>query len=115
MTECFTAVKPKTFSEFYSIAQTAESNFKRTFHRNNDNQLRNRPKFETNDKNKRKPPNACRICENLGYKNRFHWANDCRNRKPNNQQAQTNVKSVATVSATNELPENDISKIDLND
>lgn len=37
---------------------------------------------------KKKPPSACRICESLGYKNRFHWANECKN-KNKNQNANT--------------------------
>ena len=79
MTEYFTAVKPKTYSEFYSIAQTAETNFKRAFNRYseaNANRVKPKPEF---DKAKIKPPNPCKICERLGFKNRHHWASDCRN------------------------------------
>ena len=116
MVDCFTAVKPKTFSEFYAIAKTSENNLKRNqFIKPNEN-----PKFKPktnpqfNDKNKRKPPNPCKICENLGFKNRFHWGNDCRNRKPINPQNQTNAKTVNTIEKNSDNPENDINNIDLN-
>ena len=113
MTEYFTAVKPKTYSEFYSIAQTAENNFKRTFNRNSEQSVNKQKQKSDNDKVKKKPPEPCRICERLGYKNRFHWANECRNKGKTNTQ-NTN-KTVNSVNRTdNELSDNDLARIDLN-
>jgi len=116
MIENFTAVKPRTFVEFYTIAQKAESNLKRQFNRNNDqNSSKPKSKSENTDKGKRKPPNPCRICENMGFKNRYHWGNECRNRGKTNPQNQTNGKTINTISSTDDpMSENDITKIDLN-
>lgn len=52
-------------------------------------------------KNKRKPPNACRICEGLGFHNRFHWMNECKNNTKNSIQ-QTNAKQINTISNDND-------------
>lgn len=35
----------------------------------------------TKFKKKSKPPLPCKICTDLGFKNRFHWMSDCRNKK----------------------------------
>ena len=115
MIEYFTAVKPKTFAEFYSIAKTAENNFKRITFKTNDS-FKPKPKTTepNNGKQKRKPPNPCIICDKLGFKNRFHWGNECRNRGKTQTQNQTNVKTINTVSNFSENTENDISNIDLN-
>jgi len=123
MIESFIAVKPKTFAEFYTIAKTAENNLKR---------FSNTRSFANNDKQKpaksdqnvtqtkRKPPNACRICENLGFKGRYHWANDCRNKgktvtpnSANNLNTKT-INTIETKSNANSMPENDMNRIDLN-
>ena len=116
MIESFIAVKPKSFAEFYSIAMTAESSFKRFINRNTDSQsIRPKPKLDQGDKPKRKPPSPCRICENLGHKNRYHWANECRNRgKP--PQPQTYARTTNTINAnvnSDSLPENDINQIEV--
>ena len=94
MIEYFTAVKPKTFTEFYSIAKTAENNFKRNSFKNQSiSNTNSKPNFPNSaQKPKRKPPNPCRICENLGFKNRFHWSNDCRNKAKQNSQEQIKLK-----------------------
>lgn len=112
MAEYFTAVKPKSFVEFYSIAQTAENNFKRSIYRNSEqNSIKTRPKVE-NDKPKRKPPKPCMICERIGFKNRFHWANECRNKGKNT--SQTSDKTINTVrNDCEDQSENDITRIDL--
>ena len=67
MVECFTAVKPKTFAEFYSIAKSAENNLKRnTFQKQTQSEVKFKSKSDqTHSQSKRKPPDACRICENL--------------------------------------------------
>jgi hypothetical protein len=66
MIDNFVAVKPQTFAEFYTIAKTAENNFKRNFNANFQTQKYNF-KTKTNEqtiaKTKKKPPNPCRICE----------------------------------------------------
>lgn len=114
----FIAVKPKTFSDFYAIAKTAEDAFKRNHEFINKN-LKFKPKTQTYGPNistkvKRKPPNPCKICENLGFKGRYHWANDCRN-KSKSQNTQTKQINV-TESVTNTSDEsiNEINNIDLN-
>ena len=90
MADCFTAVKPKTFAEFYSIAKTAENNMKRNFLQKPDTSNYVKPKTDqTRNQNKRKPPNPCKICENKGFKNRYHWSQDCRNKSPNPTQPQS--------------------------
>ena len=114
MAEFFTAVKPKSYSEFYSIAQTAETNYKRSQNRNfetNSNKPRAKPEV---DRPKKKPPNPCRICEGLGYKNRYHWANECRNKGKN--QNQTKEKSVNLTESNGQAQgENDLMQINLNE
>ena len=117
MSECFTAVKPKTFAEFYSIAKTAENNFKRNAFKTQFNE-KTKPKSEnTHEKPKRKPPNPCRICDGLGFKNRYHWSSDCRNKaKTHSQTNQTNPKTINSIENCDfgEIPENDIRNINLN-
>ena len=117
MIESFIAVKPKTLTQFYNIAQSAETNLKR---------FTNRP-VPMSDKQKqfnssqtkpakRKPPNPCRICENIGYKNRYHWSNDCRNRgKPNISQNVSQTKAINSlqVNADVSSEENDITNIEI--
>ena len=116
MVESFVAVKPKTLTEFYSIAKSAENNLKRFFNRPAPNDKPKIPYEPKNGSNKRKPPNACRICENLGFKNRFHWSNDCRNKGKTNAQNTNSDKKVNLVEDKPDLhsEENDIRNIDLN-
>jgi hypothetical protein len=115
MIDSFVAVKPKTFSEFYSIAKTAENNFKRNFNSNQKFNEKTKPKDQTLFKPKKKPPNACKICENLGFKNRFHWAQDCRNKTKNTNQTQTKqINAIDNNSKSNEEQNNDILNINLN-
>ncbi len=122
MIDNFVAVKPQTFAEFYTIAKTAENNFKRNFNANSQTQKYNF-KTKTNEqtiaKTKKKPPNPCRICENLGFKNRYHWAQDCRNKNKNQTKTQTPPKQINLTernSETNSNSEidNDINNIHLN-
>ena len=123
MTDCFTAVKPKTFSEFYTIAKTAENNLKRFMNRmpntNTNNFINDKQKQtenKANNPNKRKPPNPCRICENLGFKNRFHWSNECRNKCKQNPQNIAKLKAINSIESNSEenSEENDIKNINLN-
>ena len=124
MTDYFTAVKPKTFADFYSIAKTAENNFKRNFNyiQKSNNFDKNKTKISQNSNNekpKRKPPNPCMICEKLGFKGRYHWANDCRNKSKNqnnnisNSQNKT-INTLSNNSNNSESIENDINQINLN-
>ena len=111
MAECFTAVKPSTFAEFYAIAKTAENNFKKSnFVKQNSNVKPNN--VQGNVKSKRKPPDPCRICEKLGFKNRYHWSQDCRNKGKTQPQNQNQQKSITNCELTQS--ENDLTKIDLN-
>ena len=115
MSEHFTAVKPKTFAEFYSIAKTAENHFKRNSFKTQFSD-KTKPKSDnTTDKPKRKPPNPCKICEDLGFKGRYHWMSDCKNKasKHNNTFNQTKAKTINSIE-NQEIPENDIRNIDLN-
>ena len=116
MIDCFTAVKAKTFSEFYSIAKTAENNYKRNSFKNQSFNEKPKVKNENSSvKPKRKPPNPCRICEGLGFKGRYHWSNDCTNKSKTNPTTQTNSKTINSIeNNSNELSENDIRNIDLN-
>ena len=115
--ESFTAIKPKSFAEFYSIAKSAENNIKRNFNAkpNKFNELSKPKNDQTSFNTKRKPPNACRICENLGFKNRFHWASDCRNKGKSQNIGSNETKRVNVTTNEEPLPENDITRIDLND
>ena len=97
----FIAVKPKTFSEFCQIAKLSEDNLKRSFNTfNKPNNMsinaKDKPKFRENNKFKtnKKPPNPCKICENLGFKNRYHWAQDCYNKNKNSQTIPKQVNNV---------------------
>lgn len=79
----FVAIEPQSMDDFLRIATKAEANFKQREARNSNqsNLKRSHHKMHSNTGSSMpKPPSPCRICENLGYKNRFHWANDCRNR-----------------------------------
>jgi len=81
LSSAFIAIIPKTMDEFFEIASRAEINFKLREHMRtpNTNQNFQRPNV-ANFPKKRKPPSPCRTCENIGLKNRFHWANECFNR-----------------------------------
>lgn len=82
----FVTVQPQTYAEFYRIAKAIEDNLNENYksHKQKPHANNNQNK-KPNDstKNKRKPPSACRICEGLGFKNRFHWASDCKNKNKN--------------------------------
>ena len=93
----FVTVQPKSYSEFYRIAKAIEDNL-------NDN-FKNRIKIKNNTIKKsseikslikKKPPSACRICESLGYKNRFHWANECKNKNKNQNSNSKQVTNTLT-------------------
>ena len=117
MVECFTAVKPQTFAEFYQIAKTAENNFKRNSLKLQFFNEKSNKSFEsTNNKPKRKPPNPCKICEGLGFKKNYHWMSDCRNKSKTNPKSQTNPQIVNSIESQSieEMPENDIRNINLN-
>jgi hypothetical protein len=113
MVNNFISVKPKTFSEFYHIAKTAEDTFKRSLENFNKTRFKPKPQnFQNNNlKPKAKPPNPCKICANLGFKNRYHWVSDCfnKNKAPNTQTKQINVTEVKS-----ENSDNSINNIDLN-
>ena len=93
---CFNPTEIKTLDEFYEKATIYESRekdnkntnnykpkvFKRKF--NDDNS--DRVKFKRN-----KPPLPCKICEEQGFKNRFHWMRDCRNKKPSQAKEKKNL------------------------
>jgi hypothetical protein len=115
MIDSFVAVKPQTFSEFYTIAKTAENNFKRNFNANQKFNDKTKQKDQTLTKPKKKPPNPCKICENLGFKNRFHWSQDCRNKNKNANQTQTKqINIIDNKSEQNDELNNDILNINLN-
>lgn len=113
----FVAVKPKSFNEFYIIAKNSEDNFKRSFNFNQN-------KYKINDKNankdninkklKKKPPNPCRICENLGLKDRYHWAQDCLNKnklKTNNPNYNSNNNTKSNQKQANSV-ETEVNSVD---
>ncbi|RWS24091.1 hypothetical protein B4U80_01880 [Leptotrombidium deliense] len=113
----FTAVKPKTYAEFYHIAQTAEANFKRfdsskAFDNTVKPMQRNNAKQTAIKSEKAKPPSPCRICENLGFKNRFHWASDCFNKNKSQNAGKQIPKQVNVVEDNDGL--NEINSINLN-
>lgn len=59
MIESFVAVKPQTFSEFYTIAKTSENNYKKSFSNKpfvDKNKNVKQSQNMSNDKSKRKPP-----------------------------------------------------------
>ena len=121
MIDSFVAVKPKTFSEFYSIAKTAENNLKRNnfqFNNYKSNENKNFNSKSEQIKTKKKPPNPCKICEGLGHKNRYHWAQDCRNKSANNSNNSNHKPKVNSIDKNSNYEsnqiENDISNINLN-
>lgn len=101
MAEYFITVRPKTFIEFYEISQRIEENIKRKGLNKyrTDNFIR-KGEFQ-NSEYKKRPPNACQICESLGFKNRFHWAQECRNKQKSFQ----NKKKVTLTETNNEQDE----------
>lgn len=124
MQQHFIAFKPKSYTEFFSIAKSAEekltskpslkppkvefSKFQR--------ERNQKSRFErTNDKYYKKPSNPCRICENLGLKNRYHWAQLCRNRDKFKGAKEVNMVEVSGSNDSNSDEENPLSKIHLND
>lgn len=115
----FISVKPTSYIEFYNIAKTAEERSATKFDRPRKvEQVRDRekPKFEKSGLKKlsKLPPSPCRICERLGYKNRYHWAQFCRNRDRSKQAEQS--KQVNMVEIENhDNDENPMLKINLND
>lgn len=95
----FIAVQPKTYIEFYRIAKAIEDNLNESFKvdKNKNNYKSNVNDKKLNDHKiiKKKPPSACRICERLGFNNRFHWASDCKNKnKKVDSNQNTNTKQV---------------------
>jgi len=89
LSSAFISVVPHSMDQFFEIASRAEMNFKLRENRMNSNlNKRIAPRsFSAKFPKKRKPPSPCRICENMGLKNRFHWSNDCFNRdNPNKRQ-----------------------------
>lgn len=82
LSSAFIAIRPQSMDHFLQIATRAEDSSKLRENRNL-HSFRNRPQSKMQAKStpmKPKPPAPCRICENLGFKNRFHWSSDCRNR-----------------------------------
>ena len=77
LSSTFNALKPQSMDHFFEIASRAEAGNR------NQHTIRKRSierRTYSPPTKKRKPPNPCRICESKGFKNRFHWVNDCRNR-----------------------------------
>lgn len=95
----FLAVQPQNYIEFYRIAKAIEDNLNENFrvdkNKNNSKNKLNDKKLNDNKSLKKKPPSACRICEKLGFKGRFHWANECKNKyKKVDSNQNTNIKQV---------------------
>ena len=100
----FITQKPKSYSEFYRIAKLAEEAMleSESIHRPRflkTESVKHHSNVKLSHMPKRKPPSPCRICENLGFKNRYHWASDCFNKstsykKHENSHKQTQPKSV---------------------
>ena len=81
----FVSIQPLTMDHFYEIASKAEANSKLRETCRGDTLIAkknsSKPQFHSlPQKRKFKPPSLCRICENLGFKNRYHWSQDCFNR-----------------------------------
>ena len=113
MIDSFVAVKPKTFTDFYTIAKTAENNYKRNFNTSNKtNENKFKPKTDVNytnvNKIKKKPPNPCRICEGLGFTNRYHWAQDCKNKSSKVNNSNSNSNTIPKVNLIEKNSNNDI-------
>jgi len=82
MKNYFIAAKVETYNDFYRIAEAAKKHLKskpslqyKTYiskftQRNN---YIDKSKIMT-FKPFKPPPNPCRICANLGFQNRYHWA-----------------------------------------
>ena len=94
----FLAVQPQNYIEFYRIAKAIEDNLNENFkfdkNKNYTKSKLNDKKSNDNKNLRKKPPSACRICEGLGFKKRFHWASDCKNKNKNsNSYVNTNPNS----------------------
>jgi hypothetical protein len=113
MIEKFITVRPQSYSEFYFIAKKAEESFKdnpKYFNKNIKNKF---SKTVNLNKSKVKPPKPCYICEKLGFKNRFHWVNECRNKNKLNIQNQSKSNSINSKSI-NFIQSNKINENKLN-
>jgi len=123
MKSYFITAKINSYSEFYRIAEAAENHIKSkpsytktkpNFYKFNQNK-----KIEDNKNITKKfeklPPNPCKICANLGFQNRYHWAQQCYNK---NKKSWTNEKSKpvnsAKINMIEEVEENPLDKIQLN-
>ena len=109
----FVTVQPKSYAEFYRIAKAIEDNLNDSF--KNRVKVKNNTVKKANETRgtiKKKPPSACRICESLGYKNRFHWASECRNRNKNQN---TNIKQAPNTFANKQVNLIDKNETDLNE
>ena len=88
MKNYFIAAKVETYNDFYRIAEAAKKHLKskpsfqyklitsKFIQRNNNI---DKSKIMTS-KPYKPPPNSCRICANLGFQNRYHWAQNCTNK-----------------------------------
>ena len=77
----FGGFKPLSLDAFYEAASRAETNNHRKYKTNEaPKQAISKSMTNTKINGKKKPPGACRICEELGYPGRMHWVNDCFNK-----------------------------------
>jgi len=106
LSNAFISVQPLTMDHFYEIASKAEANSKlREYSRGSaviQNKNIHKPQYHSqSNKRKYKPPSPCRICENLSFKNRYHWSNECFNREGNFKKQRTENFSNKQVSKNN--------------
>jgi len=82
LTSAFISVIPRSMHQFLEIASRAEMNHKMREYRVGLNPLkRSQPQAFNQKFSKKRKPSPCRICENMGLKNQFHWSSDCYNRE----------------------------------
>lgn len=80
MAKYFITVNPSNLERFYEIAANAERNVKEMPRKEIKRDTYSRGFSKPRALSKKKAPNPCRICEQLGYLGRYHWASDCRNK-----------------------------------
>ena len=98
MKNYFIAAKVETYNDFYRIAEAAEKHLKsKPYFQNKLNTSKFTQRNNSIDKSKiitskpfKPPPNPCRICANLGFQNRYHWAQNCTNKNRKTQTIETN-------------------------
>lgn len=80
MANSFVALRPKNLAHFYEVASNAEANVKKNSQKPFFKGPNERKSFDKDRKEKKKPPHPCKICDELGFKNRYHWMPDCINK-----------------------------------